>query len=57
MDVNKDVYLTMATRREAGRGCAIFPRLIPAGLPSSWSGCEPSDDVTGACRSLLSFAN
>lgn len=35
---------------EAGRGGTIFP------LPSSRSDGEPSDDVTGSCCSLLSFA-
>lgn len=28
----------------------------PADLPSSWSDSEPSDDVTGSCCGLLSFA-
>lgn len=51
MDVNKDVYLTMATRQERlDGGCTIFP------LPSSRSDGEPSDDVTGSCCSLSSFA-
>lgn len=49
MDVNKDVYLTMATRPEGWMGLQEPP-------PSSRSDGEPSDDVTGSCCSLSSFA-